>query len=208
MERLDEANINTLSDGRTATDSQSAIDMDLVNGEGTEALGMKLSMVRRRKQEATVARGTVMKVTTKVGASIVLVNQDLAPLTEQIEISKDWNGEEHVTMKDNRSRGKVAGRMNRSAKGTSDRADAIVKERIGFIKGMRRMGGKQGSKLVTDGLVGPFTDGVARVNFQQAASAPVGHLPGFLHKTADSCLQHHQSVCRESKSQSDCLSCQ
>ena len=147
-------------DSRGTKDGESAIDMDLEHWKGTKGLGSHLGL-GQGVEPNLISNRVILEVAAKVGTTVVVINDGLAALTDELDVSQQWNGKEHVAMENQRARGHTKSGVSCSAQGSVHGSNAVVKELQGRLNISGWMLREESAKLVTNCLVDALSNGVA-----------------------------------------------
>ena len=99
------SNVLTIEDIAGAPEGQSAIGMDLGDWEGAQPRMLKLGVSHVVSNINVVIHSVILGFTVSVGSQESLVNLKLAILLNGKVVGNEWNIQEHVSAKSQRSRG-------------------------------------------------------------------------------------------------------
>ena len=99
MERLQATDVDSLKDVRTAFDHDGSIGMDFNDVEWTNGLGIELALDFLVKDKHLITWLVVVVETTLVFREQLDINAKLSLLLESMDVSKQRDWQEHVSVK-------------------------------------------------------------------------------------------------------------
>ena len=137
-ERTETSNVDTIDKGRTSSNSEGTVGVDLFNTKGTASTDAEFGRIRNQFKHVIINL-VVMRSSFVVFASKIVVNKSLSFLTEKKQISHVGYIDKHVAMEYEGSRGSTEGAMNCRSKCMGSCCQCVIDCLRSHMMSLRRM---------------------------------------------------------------------
>jgi hypothetical protein len=158
--RLDTADIDAFIDVVGTENCESAINVDLLNGKGTDGTFLKSCRIVKNLEDLVIAGFVVVEAATKVFATVIVNDQSLATMVKIIVVGNDGNRQKHVSFEDKGTGRNLQGAMNGSANSVLRRNKSAINDFVSIGNIARWVSAEDSVKHVANSAVHAFTDSI------------------------------------------------